>query len=629
MTPTLSQFASWKPAILGAVADSLDGAVDRINGIFHSVLGEQDALAESWSGKAASAAAARIVREERLAREITNAIGAVADALRRDQNVIANSVGYILATANSARLIGYEVAENGVITAQRLGAQYRLAGTRGETIAIEAELDASYMAVKLIEGMKQAELDVQSAKVNINLALNQYADAVDALGNPLAELLAPTLFGHRSEMTVETPSILSPGSILIATNKGVPMTADGPDGSTITISPGVDGDPVVMTSAAAADGSGQIVTTTTSGGVETRSVSTPRADGSGIIDTVTTRANGQTERHSSVPKSDGTLGTYRTNEDGSFGAEISVSTLLQGGGVITEIPGEDGAATRMWTRTDGSTISESYVVDAEGSPQLMSSWNSNGTNSFIAADGSVHTQFPNGSSAIATTMPDGSVFTKFSDGSVQQATSVDGSDQASPWEVTKSWTGSQWADFYAYSKDSMESHPYAMAASAVGGTALDYSAQSGKTLAEQAAEAARRQSEALGRMTSHLEAGNPMAGRLAVEALDHADDAARLGSHADTFSKVGKTNPMLTVGLSSYVSYSDWQDGKPADEAIANAVGSSVGGIAGAYAGAQGGAALGAFLGPKGIIVGGLVGGVVGGLGIGSLGGHLAEKPFK
>src|SRR5690606_29800268 len=259
------------------------------------------------------------------------------------------------------------------------------------------------------------------------------------------------------------------------------------------------------------------------------------------------------------------------------------------GGIVTDTY-RDGVIDRQWKGPDGFTANERYVVGPDGQQVLVGTSNSAQMTSVLQPDGTIQTTYPDGRSAVTRELADGTVVTEFSDKSVlayDPKASAPGVAQQSPWDVVKAWSGGQLTGFTDSTAGTVQTHPWASGAGVAAAGGGEAVSQVGKTMAGEAAglagSAAARQIIA----DSMLDAGTPGAGRAAIEALDASADAA---GKAGVAGAVGTTAKVLgwpaTIGINSYINYDDWTNGKPADEAIANAAGGTVGGMGGAWMGA-------------------------------------------
>ncbi|WP_048832898.1 hypothetical protein [Nocardia cyriacigeorgica] len=429
------------------------------------------------------------------------------------------------------------------------------------------------------------------------------------------------------------PADLGPLGTVQSLQEGIPVTYTSPDGKTTTITPNPDGTRTVAQSFTGPDGS-TTTTTSVNGAPPTTTVTTTRPDGSGIVDSTITGPDGKTQRVQTVPKGQGKSTTYAVNPDGSLGAQLSESYPAPNGGVITDAPGPNGELDRQWVRPDGFRAFEQYVVGPDGQQHLAGTSNSAGMNSVMNPDGTIKTTFADGRTAQTGQLADGRIVTQFEDGSVlgyDPEKSVPGTPKQSTWDVVKTWTGGQWDGLYSSTVGTVDAHPVATGVGLGASAVSEWTARAGGTMAEDAAVAAGRSAEFSARAIDMLDSGTPGAGRAMVDSMDAAADAASRASTADILKNTGKYGGWAaTAGINSYINWDDWaHNGKPGDEAIANAVGGTAGGIAGGWAGAAAGAALCAPTGPIGSAFCAGVGAALGGFVIGSAGAYAVEQPFK
>lgn len=616
-TPTRDQVMVWNPQSLADVAASANSIVVSIDNTANSMHGTIHGL--DWSGTAATAALGRADREKQQLQVVGTAYFNLADACSSAYSAMQPAISDLQSSVRALENDHFTVDQDFTVH-DTLDDKQRAEDATNDTVRLQS------LATHLGESD-----DTWSARITTAVGEIEKLAPISKSNNPLISLLTG---GQQAAPAVDP---LNPLVMAEKLHDGIPVSVDGPNGSRTTLTPNPDGTVTVAQSAVDADGA--ITTKTHTGnGPETVSVSTPRTDGSGIIDTVTTAPDGTRAQSVSIPKGDGRIGTRSVNPDGTLGPE-TLTSPLPGGATLTEAPGPDGKTiANILTRPDGSTNVQTFALGADGKQQLIATADSSGTRSTLEPDGSIYTQYADGRSAMTTTQPDGRVVTKFSDGSVLGANPpAPGQPAPSAWDSVKSWTGKQAGDFWDSTTGTVKEHPLPIGAGITAdasGKAIDLH---GGSMAQRAQSLAGQSDDALAHMLAQLQAGDTAAGRSAVTAVTYADDAAGLAAKTETLAKVTKFGgPAATIGLASYINWQDWENGKPADQAIANTVGTSVGGIGGAWAGAEVGAAAGggiALLFPPAEVVavplGAVLGAAIGGFGGGSLGGWAAEKPFK
>ncbi|WP_280336749.1 hypothetical protein [Nocardia wallacei] len=449
-----------------------------------------------------------------------------------------------------------------------------------------------------------------------------------------------TLYPGLTHPDTAKPSELPPNWQLLGEtmklDQGIPITVTEPDESTKTITPNPDGTLTVASSIQQPDGS-TLTTSSTDGKPPTTTVTTPRADGSGIVDMTVTGADGKVQRKQIVPTGEGRSTTFSVNDDGTLGRKLSESSPAPDGGVITNHFGEDGATDREWQRPDGFRSFERLVPGPDGQ-QLAGTSNSAGMHAERLEGGDIQTTFPDGRTAKTVTLPDGQILTRFPDGSVlgyDPGSVPEGVPKASPWDVVKSWGGGQVGEIQGSAGDAWSEHPLQNVQGMFNDGGFEAVSQYGDTMAGRAAAASENSQQALQKMVTQLEAGDPAAGRSAVNAINSLDDASRLGSHAEALAKTGKIGGVLGSGaISAYTNVDDMVNhGKGIPEGVGNTIGSTAGSAAGGWVGAKVGAAAGAGVAvlfpPAEVVavpVGAVAGAIAGGYFGGTVGGHAGEK---
>ncbi|WP_040806249.1 hypothetical protein [Nocardia concava] len=612
-TPSKDQVLAWNPQSLADVASSANGIVITIDDTAETVQRTIHNL--QWSGAAATAALGRADHEYTQIKAVATAYFNLADACSQAYAAMQPVISDLKSSVKALEADGFTVDQDFTVKDARSDNK-RADDAANDTIRLQ----------NLAKSLGESD-DTWAGKVTTAIGEIEKLAPITKVNNPLINLLTGGTALPQPQADIFNPA-LAAGKL----HDGIPVSTDTPDGR-ITLTPNPDG--TITTAQSALQPDGTIVTKTHTGpGPETTSVATPRNDGTGIIDTVTTAPDGTQTRTVSTPKGDGRIGTRTVAADGTLGPE-TLSSPLGNGGTLTEIPSADGkSVTNMLTRPDGSTNTQTFAIGPDGKQQLIATADSSGTRSTLEPDGSIYTQYADGRSAMTTTQPDGRVVTKFSDGSVLgSAPPAPGQPGVSAWDSVKAWTGKQTGDFWESTTGTFKEHPGAilsgMAADGAGAQ-IDLSKAS---MAQRAQVLSQTSDDALARMVTQLQAGDPGAGRSAVTAVTAADDAAALASKTETLAKVGKFGgPAATAGLAAYINWQDWEHGKPAPAAIANTVGTTAGDIGGAWAGAAMGAELGTLGGPfmeLTVPLGAVAGAVIFGYLGGSAGGWAAEQPFK
>ncbi|WP_405491020.1 hypothetical protein [Nocardia sp. NBC_00511] len=611
-TPSKDQVLAWNPLSLAEVASAANGIVITIDNAADTVQRTIHNL--DWSGGAATAALGRADHEYTQIKAVATAYFTLADACSQAYSAMQPIISDLQSSVKALEADSYTVDQDFTVHDTK-NDKARADTAKNDTIRLQA----------LAESLGTSD-DTWAAEITTAIADIEKLAPVTKVDNTLIGLLTGGLQQPPQDA-------FNPALAAVKLHDGIPVSTEGPDGSRLTLTPNPDGTITTAQSTVGPDGVITTKTHTGPGGPETTSVSTPRNDGTGTIDTVTTAPDGNTSRTVSTPKGDGRISTRPVSTDGTLGPE-TLSSPLGNGATLTEIPGADGkSVTNVLTRPDGSTNTQTFAIGPDGKQQLIAMADSRGTRSTQEPDGSIYTQYADGKSAMTTTQPDGKVVTRFSDGSVLGSPApAPGQPSLVAWDSVKSWTGKQFGEFWDSTTGTFREHPGAITTGIVAdaaGKQIDLSSQS---MAQRAQILSRTSDDALTNMVTQLEAGDPAAGRSAVTAVSTADDAANLAARAETLGKISKFGgPVASAGLAAYVNWQDWEHGKPAPAAIANAVGTTAGDIGGAWAGAALGAQVGLIGGPFAEVtvpVFTVLGAAAGGWFGGSLGGWAAEKPF-
>ncbi|UTM36783.1 hypothetical protein MX572_20140 [Rhodococcus pyridinivorans] len=115
MRPGVAAVRSWNPDALRITADHLDVLVDTLDDRMKGLLTEQDVLAERWSGDAARAAAARVVRERSLGSAIAEALLQVAEAYRTGAWLVEGTRLHLVSVVGGAEQSGFTVHDDGTV----------------------------------------------------------------------------------------------------------------------------------------------------------------------------------------------------------------------------------------------------------------------------------------------------------------------------------------------------------------------------------------------------------------------------------------------------------------------------------------------------------------------------------
>lgn len=646
-TLLISEVEKWKPERLGEDATKFASVVTDVDQLLGSMLTKQDEIAESWNGAGADSATTRVTNEKTAGSHIMGKVDAIKGIYTAHQTQLADAKNFVTQKRDLIRGMGFEVADDGNVTANAKIAAAMAASGNPDTppgsvsnAIVQIKRDAAEQHVVMVSALQNADNTATSTKAALDLAKGELGQIAmyEVPPKPLRELY-PGLLNPGAAKPEELPSVLGDVTKL---QQGIPLTVTDPDGSTHTVTPNPDGTVTTSTSVHQPDGS-TITTSSTDGKNPTTTVTAPRTDGSGIIDTTVTGADGKQQRLQTIPQGNGRSVTRAVNDDGSLGAKLSESYPAPNGGQFTEVAGPNGGFDREWKRPDGYSEIERYIPGPDGQPKLVGSSTSAGIQSTLNQDGSIDTKYSDGRHAKTITLEDGTVMTKFPDDSLLSfdPKQVEDGGPKSAWDSVRSWSTNQWDQAYASTQGTLNSHPYASSAGMIGDGAGEALARGGETMAGHAAQSAQRSTEATARAFSLLESGTPGAGRAVVDSMDYASDAASAASKAKYLANTAKFGgPALTAGLNIYTNIDDVvYDHKGVYEAVGNAAGGTAGGLAGAAGGAWLGAQAGALTGPgAGIavpvlsVIGAIGGGFFGGQGgayAGDKAGHGVRELFN
>lgn len=156
MTLTVSEVRSWRPESLRSTAAAIHGIVGRVDGQRSSVLEEQDTLAESWSGVAATAAADRIVAEcSRISRVAVHmeSLAAAYDAAARIVEAARDHVEFEVTAAAAS---SFDVSDQGAASAEALIALLPTNLAENEVEARALRQAADDQSIRIADALRQA-----------------------------------------------------------------------------------------------------------------------------------------------------------------------------------------------------------------------------------------------------------------------------------------------------------------------------------------------------------------------------------------------------------------------------------------------------------------------------------------
>ncbi|MFG1784491.1 hypothetical protein ACGFIU_18790 [Rhodococcus oryzae] len=141
---------------------------------------EQDALAETWHGTAVTAAAGRVVQEQRLGRGVSGALAGVAEGYRVGAGIVESARDHLVMVVAGAHSRGYRVADNGEVDPSGLLAMLALAppGT-GDIAALRIRKEAADLTIAVVGALKQAESAAADAASRVQSATDALQRAGD------------------------------------------------------------------------------------------------------------------------------------------------------------------------------------------------------------------------------------------------------------------------------------------------------------------------------------------------------------------------------------------------------------------------------------------------------------------
>lgn len=413
----ISAVEGWDPTALGTSATSLADVVETFDALLASILVEQDDLAESWSGSAASAAADRVVAEKTAGSRIAGAIDVLREELKLGAGEIDTARSFVLTKRDGFINRGFEVDDTGVVTAQAKLAELHRAGADGAAVvaaSLEVMTEAARLILEMLEALRYAADVARELSVRVTGAGEAITRTAITESPPPMMRSLPDLSGGWQADGSAPPSPEETYRILDA---GREVRVSMPDGSTHTIIPNPDGTHTVAQSVTDASGVTTVTATTNGSGTAagtTTTVMTPRGDG--IIETAVTGPTGTVQRSRTVPTGDNRNETFAINPGGTQGPRISESHRTETGAVVTEMY-RDGFVDRQTKSPDGFSTYETFAV-VDGQRELVETSNSARVVSRISENGDIVTDYPDGSGAVTRTLDDGRVVTEFSDESV-------------------------------------------------------------------------------------------------------------------------------------------------------------------------------------------------------------------
>lgn len=156
--------------------------VGRLDGQLTSLTADQDELAETWHGRAASAAALRVVKVKSSASTVSGAVESLSGDYDSTAGVAEAAQAYLVSVVNGARLTGFDVADNGLVTATaKLSALAGVAGPTAETARLEIEAEAQRLTLAVADALRQADEAGRTIADRLRRGLQAIYDAGNAV----------------------------------------------------------------------------------------------------------------------------------------------------------------------------------------------------------------------------------------------------------------------------------------------------------------------------------------------------------------------------------------------------------------------------------------------------------------
>ncbi|MFC7449689.1 hypothetical protein [Rhodococcus daqingensis] len=181
MSPTVSQVKSWNVHALRATANGIESVAAKVDAQVDCLTSEQDALAETWHGTAATAAAGRVVQEQRLGRGVSGALDAVAEEYRVGAGIVESARDHLVTVVAGAHSRGYRVADTGEVDPSGLLAMLALAPSgMADIAALRIKKEAAELTIAVVGALRQAESAASDASSRIQDATVVLQRAGDA-----------------------------------------------------------------------------------------------------------------------------------------------------------------------------------------------------------------------------------------------------------------------------------------------------------------------------------------------------------------------------------------------------------------------------------------------------------------
>lgn len=178
MTANVPDVTAWQPQALITTADGLDALEQDLNEHYYGLAREQDALAETWDGPAASAAAARVVQEGSLGKGVSGAFNEIGTQFRAASRILDGARQHLVATVTNARGQGFTVHEDGVVDpAGKLSWLVIAPPETRDAARIQIEEEAAALTAAVVDALRKANDAATDASKLIKGAITLLEDA--------------------------------------------------------------------------------------------------------------------------------------------------------------------------------------------------------------------------------------------------------------------------------------------------------------------------------------------------------------------------------------------------------------------------------------------------------------------
>ncbi|MDJ0358965.1 hypothetical protein [Rhodococcus sp. H29-C3] len=191
MTLTVAEVSGWRPASLINAGRQLSGIVSALDSQRAGVLQEQNALADTWHGEAAIAAAERVVGECSLVSSVAEVLQSVADELTGSGGIVDGVRNRVVEVVSDATTRCFDVEASGMVNADKMIALCAvITGPASEDAALAFQLEAAELTRQLLEALRQAEAAAEgvSSRLAAHIAIAQDLALLSSNGNVVVDV---------------------------------------------------------------------------------------------------------------------------------------------------------------------------------------------------------------------------------------------------------------------------------------------------------------------------------------------------------------------------------------------------------------------------------------------------------